>query len=990
MCLWTCYSRKRKGWGGFVDVFRLRTGFTFLFAWVFLVIGGGTAVFGQAKRVLIVQSFGGVAPPFTTHSVAFETELAKRMGEPVDLDEVSLDVARYATPESEKAQVEFLRKRQANWQPDLVAPVGSPAGIFVAQHRDELFPKSTPVIYMGMDKRRLPPGALRENAAFVGESFDLPGVVEDILQVAPATTNIAVVIGASPLEQFWKTAIQEEYLRFTNRVSFTWWDHLSFDQMLDRAAKMPQRSFILLVLLMRDANGVTHNSNKALKDLHAVANAPINGLFEYQMGLGIVGGRLYQAALEGEEAARIAAEALHGQAVTNYPPLLIGPRQPAYDWRELRRWNINEANLPPGSLVEFRRPTNWERNKGRYLLVAFVCGGEALLIFFLLANMAKSRRAERSMAEIEARFRRAADSAPVMIWMSDTTKLCTFLNKTWLEFTGRALEQDLGNGWAEGVHPENRAACVRTYEEAFEARREFAMEYRLRTASGDFAWVLVQGVPRYGSNNDFLGYIGTATDITAFKEAEERWRSVVECAPNAMLMIDGDGKIAMVNAQTENLFGYTRAELIGQRAEMLTAAHINGHSSKNGADGANFFRDLLPRVGGGKELFGRRKDGSLVPIQIGVSSVNTSKGKLQLASIIDLTERVAAEAKLRENEQRMMLAAEAAHLGMLVWDAQQPDMWTSPKWNEIHGYGPDEKIRFDQLIERVHPGDRDRVGQLVTNAFTENGSFFLEHRLVLPDGRVRWMSKRGRVEEAPNEGPLRLVAISIDITERKEAEETARDVSGKLITAQEDERRRLARDLHDDLNQRLAMLSVDADLLGRMDHHPDAQPLIEDIAIRVKGLSTEVHKLSYQLHPAKLEQLGLITATSSLCQEQGRRWGVTIDFNYDPIPRDLNQVTALCIYRIVQESLQNMGKHSEATRARVEIRREGDRIKLVITDNGRGFDVAKAARHGGLGLVGMRERVRLAYGEANITSTPGQGTRIEVRAPLVLDEQSSN
>ena len=183
----------------------------------------------EAKRVLVVHSFENAAPPFTTLSTAFETELTARMGERIDLDEVSLDVARYATLDMDEALIELMRKRQAKWQPDLVVSIGSPAGVFVAQYRDRLFPKATPIIYSGMDQRRLPPDAFQQNATFVGGSIDLAALVEDILQVAPATTNIAIVIGASQLEQYWAAAMQREWLPFTNRVGFTWLNDLSFD-----------------------------------------------------------------------------------------------------------------------------------------------------------------------------------------------------------------------------------------------------------------------------------------------------------------------------------------------------------------------------------------------------------------------------------------------------------------------------------------------------------------------------------------------------------------------------------------------------------------------------------------------------------------------------------------------------------------------------------------------------------------------------------------
>ena len=192
----------------------------------------------------------------------------------------------------EPAFVEFLLKRLAKWHPDLVVPIGSPAGRFVARNRDRLFPH-TPVVYTGMGKRTLPPSAFRRNATFVGEDFDLAGLVEVILQMAPETSNIAVVLGASPLERYWTIEFRRAFEPFAGRVKFAWWNDLSFDEMLDRAARMPPRSFILLGLLIRDASGVTHNEDEALQRLRAVANAPLNGLYQNQLGLGIVGGRPY-------------------------------------------------------------------------------------------------------------------------------------------------------------------------------------------------------------------------------------------------------------------------------------------------------------------------------------------------------------------------------------------------------------------------------------------------------------------------------------------------------------------------------------------------------------------------------------------------------------------------------------------------------------------------------------------------------------------------
>jgi len=375
---------------------------------VFVVLTAVCAAESEPKRVLVIHSFGSVAPPFTTHSIAFETELVEKMGKRVDLDEVSLDMARYADSTLQEALVEYLQKRQSHWQPDLVVPIGSPAGVFVAQYRDRLFPK-TPILYTGMDRRRLPPDALKKNATFIGENFDLPGFVEDILQIAPATKNIAVVIGASQVEQYWAAAFRKEFETYANRINFIWLNDLSLDQMLEKTRALPPDSFIFLILLLRDATGVTHNADEALQRIHAVANAPINSIFQHQLGLGIVGGRLYQAELEGIESARIAVRILNGEPASSFQPRIVGPLSPRYDWRELKRWKIKEERLPPGSVVLFREPTVWDNYGGWIIAGVSFCFVQAVLIFGLLANLAKRRLAERSLIASEDRVTLAAD-----------------------------------------------------------------------------------------------------------------------------------------------------------------------------------------------------------------------------------------------------------------------------------------------------------------------------------------------------------------------------------------------------------------------------------------------------------------------------------------------------------------------------------------------------------------------------------------------------
>ena len=473
----------------------------------------------EPKRVLLVHSFGSATPPFTVESTAFETELVEKMGERVDLDEVSLDMARYADNDMQEAIVDYLQKRQAKWKPDLVVPIGSPAGIFVAKYRDRLFPEA-PILYATLDRRLLPSGALDKNAAYIGQIYEIPGFLEDMLQIAPATKNIAVVVGATPLEHLWEEVFKKAAEPLAGRIKFTYYSDLTFDQMKERVSTLPPNSYIFFLLLLRDAAGVTLNADEALEGLHAVAHAPINSIFNHQLGLGIVGGRLHQSESVGKEAAEIAIRILHGEPASSFPPRLVERLPPRYDWRELQRWKIDGKLLPPGSTVLFRESTVWERHRVSILGGISVILLQALLITGLIANLVKRHRAERSLTESEQRFQNAADIAPVMIWMSGADKLCNFFNKGWLEFTGRSLAEELGNGWVDGVHPEDVTHCLDFYGAAFEKREPFAMEYRLRRKDGEYRWVLDSGTPRFDAGGAFVGYIGSCTDIGERKQAE--------------------------------------------------------------------------------------------------------------------------------------------------------------------------------------------------------------------------------------------------------------------------------------------------------------------------------------------------------------------------------------------------------------------------------------------------------------------------------------
>jgi signal transduction histidine kinase len=247
---------------------------------------------------------------------------------------------------------------------------------------------------------------------------------------------------------------------------------------------------------------------------------------------------------------------------------------------------------------------------------------------------------------------------------------------------------------------------------------------------------------------------------------------------------------------------------------------------------------------------------------------------------------------------------------------------------------------------------------------------------------------------------VRLLAQRLRLARAKhESLETQRELqelTGKLIGAQEAERRRIARELHDDFGQSLALLSVEIDLLrrGPLRPNPQSEAHIVAMSAQVKQLSSSIHDLSHQLHPLKLEQLGLVAALGSLCKELASLHGLRVDFIKEFVPASIPHTAAVCVYRIVQEGLRNVIKHSGARHAIVELRGVNDELCLRIKDDGKGFNPNSEANQNGLGLVSMRERLRAEHGNIVVAAQPGQGTQIEVRVPLnhnaTIDSQSHN
>jgi signal transduction histidine kinase len=358
----------------------------------------------EPKQILVLHSFGREFKPWSEYAKAIRLELERQSPWPLDIQEHALVTARSSDENPEAAFVDYLHALHAKRKPDLIVSIGAPAAAFVQRHRDRLFP-SAPMVLTIVDQRRLQYSKLGPNDVAVPVAIDYYAVISNILQVLPDTSHVAIVVGSSPIEKFWREAIAEENKPLESRLRFTWYDSYSFDEILKHAAALPPNSAIFWELMIVDAAGIVHEEGKALTRLHAVANAPIFSYTDAFFGREIVGGPHVPVLEAGRQVAAVGIRILGGERPATIEVSPIGMGTPKFDWRELKRWEISESRLPPGSEVYFRSPSVWEQYRYHISMVVAAILIQALIIAWLLYEHRRRHTAElltrSAMAELQ-------------------------------------------------------------------------------------------------------------------------------------------------------------------------------------------------------------------------------------------------------------------------------------------------------------------------------------------------------------------------------------------------------------------------------------------------------------------------------------------------------------------------------------------------------------------------------------------------------------
>jgi PAS domain S-box-containing protein len=341
-----------------------------------------------------------------------------------------------------------------------------------------------------------------------------------------------------------------------------------------------------------------------------------------------------------------------------------------------------------------------------------------------------------------------------------------------------------------------------------------------------------------------------------------------------------------------------------------------------------------------------------------------------------------AQEALRESENRFRLAANTAPVMIWMAGLDRKCTYLNQCWLDFTGRS--EADLLNDLAQVVHPEDLGKCHEIYERAFAERQPFRKECRLQRHDGEYRWIADIGVPRYDEHGSFVGYIGTAVDVTVHKQAEESLSNLNRRLIEAQESERSRLARELHDDVGQRLAILAGHLSVLTKLipASPPELGEQIGDVRKQVQDLAKDIQALSHSLHSSRLEFLGLRRTAAGFCKEVAGRQDVEIDFNSNDTPNELPLVISQCLFRVLQEALQNAIKHSGSKHFKVSLTGRPNEIELRVQDSGIGFEPGKALISRGLGLTSMRERLRLVEGQLSIDAKPQCGTTIQARVPL--------
>jgi PAS domain S-box-containing protein len=576
------------------------------------------------------------------------------------------------------------------------------------------------------------------------------------------------------------------------------------------------------------------------------------------------------------------------------------------------------------------------------------------------------------------------DAVSALVVVLDTDGRIVRFNRSSERTTGYSFNQVRGRYfWDLFLVSDETQAIQKELQALRQGKFPKQHEYQLLTKDEDHRLIRWLNTVLQDDEGTATHVIATGLDITEYQRALEKNRqlaSIVEFSEDAIGSATLDGTITSWNHGAEKIYGYSPEEIIGRRASMLIPR-----------DCPDELPQILKRIQEGQtiehyETERLHKDGRRLVLSLTFSPLRNADDHLIGISTIgrDVTKQRYAELNYRA-------IFDAANDAIFVHDIETGAIIdANQKMTEMYGYTIEEARALD--VEALSAGTPPYTQQDALHKLKkalEGEPQIFEWLAKDKAGRLFWIEvsiKRSRIG-----GIERVLAVVREISERKKAEDELRrsraelrTLAGQLIAAKEEETKRLARELHDAFGQKLAVLNLQVSELESL-IASRTDPVLERLRPLREGigsLAQQIHQLSRQLHPAVLRELGLGIAVESECDSYSRQEGIRVSFSSENVPGQISDDISLCLYRVLQESLQNIRKHAQARKVDVRLAGSEKGILLVIEDFGTGFELEEARRKGGLGLVSIEERVRHVGGDFSISSKLGRGTRIEVRCPL--------
>jgi PAS domain S-box-containing protein len=527
------------------------------------------------------------------------------------------------------------------------------------------------------------------------------------------------------------------------------------------------------------------------------------------------------------------------------------------------------------------------------------------------------------------------------------------------------------------IHPNDYQQAVSLIDSALRTGQPTEGEWRAIWPDGTVHWIASRWQVLMDASGEPSRVVGVNLDITDRKLAEEKLREyerAVESSGEMIAVVDREYRYLIANNQFLKMRNMTREQVVGRSARDVLNKGFFENVAKPKLDECfkgkvvtYETRYFYPEVG--------ERD-----LVISYFPIEAAGGIDRIACIMhDITDRKKSEEALRDSEQRFRLAAQTGKMYSFEWDVTTDVVMRSPERARVLGASEPLRFNHQQFVDTIYPDDRPAFLATIVGLTPQKPAAEVIYRVRSSDGALVWLRSSGQGFFDSTGRLMRVIGMVADITDLKRAEESLTGMTRKMIEAQEQERARIGRELHDDINQRLALLAVE---LGQLQDHPsDLQSRAQKLQNAMAEISDDVQGLSHELHSSKLEYLGVVAGIKSFCKEFGERQKMEIQFSGD-VRSALPQEIGLTLLRVLQEALHNAIKHSGVRKVSVQLREDFREIHLVVSDAGKGFDTEGALRGEGLGLTSMRERARLVNGAFAIDSKPMGGTTIHVRVPL--------